>query len=183
MLNAAQILIFKFCRIIISHGEQYVEKLRKYGIEDALKNFIYLQENSITVRFEKFANDKVILIWVFFYSFTGAVSEGSNWSESLRKSLHLHHQKQRFLQVSAEFQALNQSFTMKMCSISAIWCRLSNIRWSGFINSWHSKMPNNLCSVNAHRRWYLWSVLTHRPDKYSRNCRYVSQSGFRRHPK
>lgn len=49
MHSPAKVLILKLCRVIMSHGERYVEKLRCYGIEEALKNCIYLQENSITV--------------------------------------------------------------------------------------------------------------------------------------
>lgn len=49
MHNASKVLILKLWRIIMGYGVKYADKLQSYGIVEALRSCIYLQENCITV--------------------------------------------------------------------------------------------------------------------------------------
>lgn len=94
MHSAAKAAILKLCRIIMSHGERYVDKLRCNDIEGVLRSGIYLQENSITVSIASdcIAGDDPICLFDFFsISLLGTCGQGPYWSMSLRESLHLHH--------------------------------------------------------------------------------------------
>lgn len=83
MHSAAKAAILKLCRIIMSHGERYVDKLRCNDIEGVLRSGIYLQENSITVSIASdcIAGDDPICSFDFFFYF----SFRHMWSRSILK--------------------------------------------------------------------------------------------------